>query len=193
MSIICRSVNGWPVSRDAREIRLVTWRLAEVPNRAFTTVRVAMPLFMFAARTWNAQVSPLAGGQFDEWSYNVRQARTQDGDDPPRSNHGSGTAIDLDAAELPRGKVPAARIRDLVHRSITTPAGGVLFWGGDWHGANVDGMHLELAPAGGLCLARFVMGGTSGGHAVGLDQESPCLATGFVVVDAGFEPATPRV
>lgn len=145
MTIICRSFNGWPVSRDAKEIDLVTFE--PVPGRRFTVVRSAAPLFAYVIRRFHEEVHPITGGVLDDWSYNVRPARTQDPTDPPRSNHGSGTAVDLDATEYPRGRENMTAAQVVAVRGILKSCLGVVAWGGDFTKAvNKDQMHFELAP-----------------------------------------------
>lgn len=144
MTIIGKSFNGWPVSRDPREIDLVT--ITPVPGRSFRVVRVAGPLFAYLIRRFHEEVEPITGGVLDDWSYNVRPARTQDASAPPRSNHGSGTAVDLNATHFPRGRTNMTAAQYAAVRKILASCLGVVAWGGDFsRSVNKDQMHFELA------------------------------------------------
>ena len=155
VTIICESFNGWPVSRDRDEIQAVTFEVSGVPDRRFTTVKAARPLFAYLIRRFHLEVDKLTGGTYDEWSYHVRPARTQDAGDPPRSNHGSATAVDLDATEFPRGRTNMTAAQRAVVRDILAELGGVIAWGGDFQQAhNKDEMHFEVAP--GVSMARVL-------------------------------------
>lgn len=72
------------------------------------------------------------------------------------SNHASGTAWDINAPKHPMGSNPAENFtqRQLkACRAIVAAAGGVLRWGGDYHGRK-DGMHWEIN-AGSKAVANF--------------------------------------
>lgn len=155
VTIICESFNGWPVSRDRSEIQAVTFEVPGVPDRKFTTVECARPLFAYLIRRFHLEVDKLTGGTYDEWSYHVRPARTQDSSDLPRSNHGSATAVDLDATEFPRGTTNMTAKQHAAVRDILRELGGVIAWGGDFQQArNKDQMHFEIAP--GVSKARVL-------------------------------------
>jgi hypothetical protein len=84
----------------------------------------------------------------DDWSYAPRPIR---GSTTTLSNHASGTAIDLNATQHPRGvhgtfttaqiKAVRAILADL--RDPTTGR-GIVRWGEDYQTAPVDGMHFEI-------------------------------------------------
>ena len=133
-----RSANGWPASSDPGDLDLV-W--ISVATRRFRVTRVAAPLFRYAIRRWHREVSPLPGGVLDEWSYAFRLIR---GSSSTISNHGSGTAVDLDATEFPMGTRRMTRGQRRRVRRIMRACGGVLRWGGEW--SYPDEMHIELAP-----------------------------------------------
>ena len=133
-----RSQNGWPASSDPDDLDLV-W--ITVATRRFRVKRVAAPLFRYAIRRWHREVSPLPGGVLDEWSYAFRLIR---GATSTVSNHGSGTAVDLDATEFPMGTRRMSRRQRWRVRRIMRACGGQLRWGGEW--SYPDEMHIELAP-----------------------------------------------
>jgi hypothetical protein len=76
------------------------------------------------------------------WGYAYRPIR---GQSVGLSNHASGTAIDLNAPNHPRGKrgtwgvVKKARIR-----KVLKPLKAVIRWGEDYVSAPCDGMHFEI-------------------------------------------------
>lgn len=80
----------------------------------------------------------------DDWGWNVRPIRGQVNG---YSNHASGTAIDLDATEHPRGvqgtwtSSDKAKVHKLLDRYD-----GVIRWGEDYNPnlSKVDGMHFEV-------------------------------------------------
>ena len=133
-----RSQNGWPASSDPDDLDLV-W--ITVATRRFRVKRVAAPLFRYAIRRWHREVSPLPGGVLDEWSYAFRLIR---GATSTISNHGSGTAVDLDSSEFPMGTRRMTRRQRGAVRRIMRACGGVLRWGGEW--SYPDEMHIEVAP-----------------------------------------------
>jgi hypothetical protein len=143
-AILCRSFNGWPVSRDRDAIKVSSFRVDGV-DRTWWTVTVAHPIFARIIRRWNREVDPIVPGVFDDWSYNVRPARTQDATDTPRSNHGSGTAVDIDAAQFPAKTRRMTTKQRAAALRIEAEFGGLVVWGGRWKNVP-DEMHWELAP-----------------------------------------------
>lgn len=105
-------------------------------------------------RRFVAEVEPIAGPVLDDWSYANRLVR---GSSTVVSNHGSATAIDLNALQHPRGVhntfTPAKRAAMRRIRNQITDASGrpVLRLGLDYTGT-VDDMHVEVnvTPASGL-------------------------------------------
>lgn len=136
------STNGWPASKVPQSLGAITYDVPTVPNRRFTTVEVAAPLFKYLIRRFHHEVDPLTGGVMDEWSYNYRPIRTGSA----LSCHASATAVDLDATQFPMGRQNMTRAqRAKVHQIL-----GATFkqfrWGGDFRMPYCDEMHFELAP-----------------------------------------------
>jgi len=81
-----------------------------------------------------------SGNVLDDWSYANRMVR---GSVSVVSNHGSATAIDINALKHPRGKrntftaAAVAKLRKLLRRYK-----GLIRWGGDFS-TTVDDMHFE--------------------------------------------------
>lgn len=69
------------------------------PNRSLTMHKDVLPLFLALAADYHRLIAPLDQGEWDEWSYDYRPARTSSS----WSNH-TGYAVDLNAsAEGQRG------------------------------------------------------------------------------------------
>lgn len=143
------SENGWPMMPVAGRLASykefgITWRYASLD---------VLEVFRAFNRDFNELVEPINPGDErtrDDWSWA-----------PPRlivgsakgSNHGSGTAEDLNAVSHPR-HVPIAdtfttrkirAIRGLVREKYVDSYGHpVLRWGGDYKHAPIDGMHVEI-------------------------------------------------
>lgn len=90
------------------------------------------------ARQFHLNVQSLVKG----WAWGWAQPQVLPGG--TYSNHGSGTAIDLNAPNFPMGKrnMTAKQISEC--RKIVTNMSGVVRWGGEYPGANVDQMHFEI-------------------------------------------------
>lgn len=136
------SLNGWPVIPKSGDPRL---RTGAVPgaDRRLTTRREALPLFLAVAADWHRWVHPIDRGPVDTGGYINRDARGVPG---RKSNHASGTAIDIDwsgvGAPTARNRI-FWRSKDKQMRRILKIY-SILNWGGNWSPAYWDPMHLEL-------------------------------------------------
>lgn len=142
---MAQSQNGWPASPNSSSLDLVTLRLKlRNPNPAasdglwkVTVARAAAPSFESIIRWWDENIEPVEqlGG------YNYREIRGMEGTGVV-SNHGSGTAIDINWNKHPwkaRDTMEAAKMVLLRAKAATLG----LRWGGDYKG-NVDEMHFEV-------------------------------------------------
>jgi hypothetical protein len=136
------STNGWPASKVPQAIGAITYDVPTVPNRRFTTVEVAAPLFKYLIRRFHNEVDPLTGGVMDEWSYNYRPIRTGSA----LSCHASATAVDLDATQFPMGRANMTRTQRAKVHAIQRDSYKQFRWGGDFRMPYTDEMHFELAP-----------------------------------------------
>lgn len=136
-----RSENGWPVSSRMAAINVAR---VNVPGtkRYFYVRREAAPLFAYIARRIDREVARIDAGTFDEWGYAapLRIPGTN-----VYSNHGSGTAIDVNATRWPWKLRRMSRTERAKVRKIVKACGGQIRWGGDYR-STVDEMHFELAP-----------------------------------------------
>ena len=127
------SQNGWPASATAAEIDLVTVSLPD--GKSFTATRRAADALKEMALWWADHVEPIK--TIYGWNYRLIRGSTT-----TVSNHGSGTAIDINAADHPlgaEGTVSAVK-RALITAKATSLG---LRWGGDYNGRK-DEMHFEV-------------------------------------------------
>lgn len=100
---------------------------------------------------WLAEtIEPLAGKVLDDWGYAYRPIR---GQSSGYSNHASGTAADANATRHVLGRTGTFAYKVKIKgKSLTAAArirsrlvfyGGVIRWGGDYHGRK-DEMHFEI-------------------------------------------------
>ena len=136
------SQNGWPAYATTEHF---TWFTAGGNGWWAANDDVAVVFGEFIRR-FVAEVEPIAGPVLDDWSYANRLVR---GSSTVVSNHGSATAIDLNALQHPRGVhntfTPAKRAAMRRIRNQITDASGrpVLRLGLDYTGT-VDDMHVEV-------------------------------------------------
>lgn len=136
------SLNGWPVPPK----KLVT---KPVPgaDRRLTLAADAAPLLLAVAADYHKTVKPIDQGTWDEGGYNNRDANGAPG---KKSNHASGTAIDLNwSEEGAQGSAWGAKFfaqakHRLAIQAMKNRYGKWVKWGGDWP-AN-DYMHWEIKP-----------------------------------------------
>jgi len=132
------SQNGWPASPRGSDIGIVTLAL-RLRNGA-KTVQVAekaADAFREIIEWWDANVEPVEtlGG------YNYREIRGYEGSGTI-SNHGSGTAIDINATRHPLGATGTVSSATAV-QIIAKAASLGLKWGGAYRGRK-DPMHFEV-------------------------------------------------
>lgn len=131
------SQNGWPADADPAAIDIITISVPLLGGRSkkVQVTRKAAPALTEMIQWWDRTIEPVTtlGG------YNYRNIR---GSSTVTSNHGSGTAIDINAEKHPLGKegtVPAA-FRKLISDKASSLG---LRWGGDYR-TRKDEMHVEL-------------------------------------------------
>lgn len=126
------SQNGWPVSPAMTTLVVngVTFGGVRTGD-VFTVLR-------YVAERYDAEVGRLVAGQCG--GYNPRSIA---GSGTP-SNHASATAIDINWTQNPEHKrTMTAAERSRCH-AIVEACDGVVRWGGDYAGADVDEMHWEI-------------------------------------------------
>lgn len=136
------SQNRWPVySTTAPFVRFV------VEGRGFWAANADVAVVLKDFITWfhkniesiNLTVKESPG--YDDWSWAVRPVK---GQTTGYSNHGSATAIDINATRHPRGvhNTYSASKRALLKAKIDS-YGGVLRHG-EFYTTTIDGMHVEI-------------------------------------------------
>lgn len=151
------SQNGWPVLTSNRtegpHPRLRNWIIPDANRHVYLRDGSAGFLLIHMALWWHEEFNPLDGGVWDEWGWAVRPIR---GQTSGYSNHASGTAVDLDATEFPRGIPVLSRIKPAnilrIHLRLRL-YGGTLRWGGDYT-STPDGMHVEVNADLSACEAK---------------------------------------
>lgn len=146
------SVNGWQLLGGGTDGPLPRLRkfivpTPGVPGERHLYLRDGSAGFLLAhnALWFHESVERLDLGVWDEWGYAPRPIRS--GSVP--SNHGSGTATDLNATRHPfhvptlRTFTPAQVKRITARLHVYH---GLIDWGGAWRPENADAMHFELAP-----------------------------------------------
>ena len=137
------SINGWLVPPR----KLKTFQIPGAKRRVTLDADAGRVLTALAA-DYHKTVRPIDRGTWDEGGYNNRDARFSKG---LKSNHASGTAIDLNWSE--EGAVNStwgkrffaqAKTKIAVER-LRRRYGKVLQWGGDWRTVK-DYMHWEVRP-----------------------------------------------
>ena len=134
------SQNGWVANdRSLIESQLIPGTEVRV------TVRkgAAGAVLLYVASQVDARVEDIdnARGHLDDWGYAERPIR---GNPNELSNHASGTALDLNATRHALGHVGTFTPGQVqVIHAILREVGGVVRWGGDYHGRK-DEMHFEI-------------------------------------------------
>lgn len=132
------SVNKWPASPNPAEvgIRAFTVNLTAGP-KTIQLADAAGPALVAMVEWWDKNIEPVT----QLGSYNYREIRGYEGTGKV-SNHGSGTAVDINWDKHPlgaRGTVPADKLAGLRARAAALQ----LRWGGDYSG-RADEHHIEV-------------------------------------------------
>jgi D-alanyl-D-alanine carboxypeptidase-like protein len=140
---VATSQNGWTVLTTAPPAVTVPGTNVRLTVRPGDVATVLIEV----ARRFHSEVESLTGGVADDWGWAYRPVR---GQTSGFSNHASGTAIDLNATQHPRGvrntftaaekaatrRILAAMRDDRIDRSVVR-------WGEDYS-TTIDGMHFEI-------------------------------------------------
>ncbi|CAB4163369.1 D-alanyl-D-alanine carboxypeptidase [uncultured Caudovirales phage] len=132
------SQNGWPASKDPAEIGIKSYPIKGTNIKIRCAAAVAPLLTAFVAE-FHKLIEPINEGSLDDFGYNFRLVR---GSEIILSNHGSGTAVDLNSKDHPLGKsgtFPAEKVP--IIRELCTKYS--ILWGGDFRHRK-DEMHFEI-------------------------------------------------
>lgn len=131
------SQNGWPVYTTGTHKNLVA-----IPKIAGRVRKGSVAtIFKDLVSEFDRTVEDVDTGK-DEWGYAYRPVR---GQSRGYSNHASGTAIDINAMQHPRGArgtFSASEVRAI--KRILSRYEGVIRWGGDYTIGKKDEMHFEV-------------------------------------------------
>lgn len=163
MADVGKSQNGWPASPNPAAIGVST---VSVPlARGVKTLQLAAgaaPALVEMIQWWDANIEPVE----TVYGYNYREIRGYEGSGTI-SNHGSGTAIDINAAKHPlgaSGTVPLAAAARIVAKATSLG----LRWGGSYRGRK-DEMHFEAMFSPGVtALAKSAVTAAKTGATPGL-------------------------
>jgi len=134
-----QSHNGWPASKDAAEIHIISVPIEGTKIKVRCAKAVA-PLIAGFCKEFHELIEPIDEGSLDDWGYAFRMVR---GSTDKLSNHASGTAIDLNASRHILGKVgtfPAEKVPMI--KALSKKYG--LIWGGSENWKRRDEMHWEI-------------------------------------------------
>ena len=135
---ILKSHNGWPASKDAAVIGIISVPIEGTKVKVRCAKAVA-PLIAGFCKEFHELIEPIDEGKLDDWGYAFRMVR---GSTDNLSNHSSGTAIDLNATRHPLGKAGTFPIEKVpMIRALAKKYG--LKWGGDYKNRK-DEMHFEI-------------------------------------------------
>lgn len=131
------SQNGWKASADRKALGIVPLDVDGVTFPGGVLAGDVHTILGHVARRFHELVEPLKPETC--WGHAFREI---DGE-KDLSNHASGTAIDVNSPDHPRGKkgtFTAEQVSKI--RQILDECGGVVRWGGDYH--YPDEMHFEI-------------------------------------------------
>jgi hypothetical protein len=136
------SQNGWPV-RDSTD---GLTRFAAVDRDWWAANADVAVVFSELIERYDLEVEDIEAGKVDDWSWAKRPIR---GQTKVQSNHGSATAIDLNALKHPRGVANTFTRHQLeagvkIRLSITDDQGRPVLRWGQFFTTTVDGMHWEI-------------------------------------------------
>ena len=139
------SLNGWTYPAAKKVTKTVPGT-----SRRLTLNVLCAPLLLAVAADYHATVRPIDVGTVDEGGYCDRDARAASG---RKSNHATGTAIDLNWSEEGRlnsawgAKFFALPAKRAAIKAMEARYGSCVQWGGDaWSSKSRDWMHWEIKP-----------------------------------------------
>ena len=146
------SQNGWPVSADRNAISVKNFQVPNA-NRHFSCTEAVAPILMEFAAWYHKYIQKIDVGTYDDWGYATPIAIPGSSF---ISNHGSGTAIDINAT-LHQWKAPTSgfNILQVIRIRWRCRALGIR-WGWDYSTGWKDPMHFEIVENHAQVLARIV-------------------------------------
>ncbi len=131
------SQNGWPAKPDTS-----TFTRFDAGGRGWWAANADVAVIFTDLIEWfDHEIEDVEGGVYDDWSYANRLVR---GSTRTVSNHGSATAVDINATRHPRGvknTFSPSQVK-LIREKLAT-YDRVVRWGGTYTTV-VDDMHFEI-------------------------------------------------
>lgn len=161
--------NGWTAITSASSPLLHDWRIPCKGGVRTVPLHQGSAGFLLChfAMWWDDTIDPVLPGIMDEWGWWFKYIAGSN----VVSNHAPGTALDIDAAQFPRGRYNlTAKQRSLIARRMTFFS-GTLAHGAFYH-TTVDEMHVEIneqMPA----VERFARTLIDGGRGAKLLKANP--------------------
>lgn len=169
------SQNGWPAYTQgySTALSILPWITGRIRSGDVTTI------FNWLCQQFNDKVEPIKREASWGWAYRPIGGTTT------VSNHGSGTAMDLNAPEHPQGKAGTFTSSQLTElRQILNKLGDVVRWGGDYNNSK-DEMHFEINVGPDdprvAALAQKILAGTIDGNV-----SEPIPSVDFEAIKSGF-------
>lgn len=139
MTDIAKSQNGYVVRFDAAKLR--SWAIPGTSTRIRLANNWAGFLLVHFLAWYNRNIEPITGKVLDDWGWAVRPIR---GKTTGYSNHASGTAVDVNALQYPRGTTHMSLVKKAKIRARLLAYKGCIRWGGDYKNSPTDEMHYEI-------------------------------------------------
>ena len=138
--MILHSQNGWLASADRNVIDVHNYQVPGA-HRYFSCASGVAPILINFAGEFHAKIEKIDTGTYDDWGYATPVVIPGS---PIISNHGSGTAIDINAVFHPWKKIGTFHLLQVVKLHLLLKKYGIR-WGGDYgKGCFKDEMHFEI-------------------------------------------------
>ena len=143
------SANGWPASKDKKEIDVKNYMVAGT-TRHFALATDCAPIMCAFFAEFHKLVEPIDIGEFDDWGYAFRDVRGR----KDLSSHASGTAGDVNSTKHGLG-LKHTFSKDKVAKIQVLIAKYGIGWGGNYK-FRKDDMHFEMIESPQKAKARII-------------------------------------
>lgn len=145
------SQNGWPASSDRKLIGIKNYWVPGT-KRYISCASAVAPILMAFAAEFHKLIEPIDVGVWDDWGYATPKPIPGSAF---ISNHGSGTAIDIDASLHPWRRIGTFTLVKRIRLRLLVRKYG-LRWGGDYTHGWRDEMHYEIIENAAQVKARII-------------------------------------
>lgn len=132
------SQNGWVASANRGAIGIKNYIIPGT-NRNMTCASAVAPIFMAFLAEFHRTIEPIDKGTFDDYGYATPKLIPGSN---VFSNHGSGTAVDINSIAHPWKRKTYNLVKAIKIRKLVKKYG--LRWGGDYSSGWKDEMHFEV-------------------------------------------------